>query len=193
MLLVDAVNKKRLLQILKMLIRGEVSREEVVSWCLGVSEGEPDQVKLSTADGYWYLQSLILLDLALDRRGSPFIQDLDLADYYQDLAGAQSLETYRGYQRRLPLSFHPETIWWPLRQFMSVPQTHFEMIGLRPTRGRFDPSPALVEHLHVVDADDNGFLFVREFDGIWSELMMLGTSRDPHAINATVQAFNLDR
>lgn len=198
MLLIEEPSRTRLIGILKKLIDGNVSREEVLSWQLGVvgafgyEIGSASDVSLGPDDGYWYFHSLSNINALTGVPGgeeSYFLRDQDLLEYLLDLEhvpardGSGSLRRVRSHQ------LDHNALRWPLTT-LYMPAGHLEAQGLIGVRGIFDPHQDPVEHCHVRMQDDL-YLIVRQFDSMADKVMVLGSNRDPARLATFLRHLNL--
>ena len=185
MLLIDEPTGPWLISVLKQLIDGKVSREEVVSWQRGIMRGfgyEPgsgSDVPLDVGEGYWYFMSLA--DVAM---GGPsmFVDDVwalreqDFVEYLMDLEKIPARDRLGPLRRVRTHQFDTATLRWPLTT-LYMPHDHLEQRGILSVRGIFDPHMDLVEHCHLRYGEDL-YLLVRQFDAMEDRVMVLGTNRD---------------
>ena len=90
MLLVKSPDKSELIQLLQGLLSGGYSREEVVSWWRAIEQTvhrPSEQRSLAVEDGFWYFQSLSILDVPINLGDGEryFIRDTDIEEYLLDL------------------------------------------------------------------------------------------------------------
>ena len=178
MILVKPPDKSTILQVLKGLLSGKYSREEVVSWCNAL-ENEHGSPELSVDEGLWYYHSLtaLTIPISLGDGEKYFIRRRDLEEYLLDLQRVGADETYQGITRVRSHQTDPNAVRWPLLMFEHTDISRMENLGLQPVRGLFDPHLDLVEHTHLYFGGDL-YLVVRQYDDHANQLMILGTSRD---------------
>ena len=185
MLLIEEPTARLLMSVLKQVIDGRVSREEVVSWQRGVVRGygyEPGtatDVPLGVGEGYWYFLSLsqaAMGGMSMYTDDDWVLREQDMLEYLMDLEKMPARDGFGPLRRVRTHQFDAEALRWPLTT-LYMPHDHLEQRGIVSVRGIFDPHLDLVEHFHL-QYDEDLYLLVRQFDAMEDRVMILGTNRD---------------
>ena len=173
------------MSVLKQLIDGRVSREEVVSWQRGVMRGygykpgTASDVPLGVGEGYWYFLSLAeaaMGGMSMYANDDWVLREQDLLEYLMDLEKMPARDGLGPLRRLRTHQFDVDALRWPLTM-LYMPHDHLEKHGILSVRGVFDPHMDLVEHCHLQYGEDL-YLLVRQFDAMEDRVMVLGTNRD---------------
>lgn len=191
MLLVKPPAKADLVAALEGLCNGSLSREAVVSWYQGIRTRFGD-VSIPVEDGYWYFESLSVLDIPVDLGdGEPyFIRQRDVEEYLLDLQHVPCGKSFEDVCRVRSHETDPGQVRWPLLMFEHTNQHRLDDVGLHPVRGIFDVHRDLVEHVHLRFLREL-YLIVRQYDDQAHQLMVLGTSRDPAKLRELLETLGL--
>jgi hypothetical protein len=182
-----------LLQVITGLQSTTLSREEVVTWRKAVVSQFGPRVSLSVEDGYWYFQSLKLLEIQVPGSAgfSHFIREQDLEEYHFDISRVPCDEAYGGIRRLRSFEVGMNAIRWPLTTFRVNENTELSDRGLTSTRGTFEERGDMVEHIHLW-YDNAIFLIVKQFDEFVDQAMILGTDRDPDRLAGFMAELELE-
>ncbi len=178
MLLVKCPNRKMLLDVIGRVLRGSLSRSEVLSWHQAVINQFGKDLNLSVEDGYWYFRSLAFLGLACIGDGGKalFIRDSDLEEYIMDIRGVPATDNLGEILRQRPHQVHSHKVMWPLTTYHFNEQLRLDYPVFRSVRGTFEERGDMVEHLHLKFRGAL-FLLVRQFDELSNKAMILGSDR----------------
>ena len=193
MLLVKPPTRDVLLEVIGQLLNGALSREAVLSWQKGVVGEYGHNVDLTPAQGYWYFQSLVFLDVPIVGPDGPdfFIRDQDLEEYALDLRGVAASERCGSVSHLRSHQVDADRIRWPLTTFRYTRSGELADRGLPAVRGTFEDRGDMVEHTHLL-FDDVVFLIVRQFDEFVDQGMILGEDRDPDRLAAFMAELDIE-
>ena len=172
--------------VVRRLLAGDISRNEVHSWQEAVFAEYGWDIPISVREGFWYFFSLMRV-LSRDEAGEYLIRDSDLAEFLADMKGHVPVAAHPSI---VPLRSHqidPEELRWPLTILNAEDTGVLDEIPVPVVRGSFEHRLDLVEHRHLSHEGVN-YLLVRHLDELGHELMVLGSSREPEKLQSLISA-----
>lgn len=171
MLLIKTPSKKDLHKIITALLTKEISREEVLSWQRGVVSSCGWDVPIGRLEGYWYLYSLMYIEVPFP--GGYFIRDCDLEEYLRDLEVVPGDEIQPGIGHLRSHEIKLDELRWPIAMMTDHQDV---MAGVPGVRGTFEKRMDMVEHCHL-RFEGASYLLVKQFDEQTGQALLLGSDR----------------